>query len=206
MPYRWTDPEMDGAPLRLDLWPHQSLTGSGFSWFIGVTVAMFALPLFAVLGSPILWVLMGFFAIAVWGVWRAVMVNRARLRMTEVLELWPDRVRLVHLAPKTDPKTWEANPYWVEVRLTPEGGKVENYLTLKGGGREVELGAFLSPDERETLKGEVESALIGAGRSGREDARRSPSDGCLLRAPIGPLLAICLGAANCCMAWAVNIP
>jgi uncharacterized membrane protein len=36
---------------------------------------------------------------------------------------------------------------------------VPNYLTLSGGGREVELGAFLTPVERVELKDTLESAL-----------------------------------------------
>jgi len=52
--------------------------------------------------------------------------------------------------------SWEANPYWVEVKLRPEGGKVENYLTLRGAGREVEIGAFLAPDERQVLRRELD--------------------------------------------------
>ena len=53
MPYRWTD---DSNQKTLTLWPHQSLTAQGFTWFIAVTAAMLALPLLAVLGSPVLWV------------------------------------------------------------------------------------------------------------------------------------------------------
>jgi len=39
------------------------------------------------------------------------------------------------------------------------GGPVAHYITLKGGGREVEIGAFLSEDERKTLHGELADAL-----------------------------------------------
>ena len=40
-----------------------------------------------------------------------------------------------------------------------EGERVENYVTLKGGGREVEIGAFLSPEERLVLHDELEAQL-----------------------------------------------
>ena len=38
---------------------------------------------------------------------------------------------------------------------------VEKYLTLEGNGREIELGAFLSPGEREALHGELRDARSG---------------------------------------------
>ena len=40
-------------------------------------------------------------------------------------------------------------------------GPVANYITLTGNGREVELGAFLSEDERKTLYEELEQLLDG---------------------------------------------
>lgn len=43
----------------------------------------------------------------------------------------------------------QTNPYWVRVALLT--GPVEHYLTLTDGQREVELGAFLTPGERQTL-------------------------------------------------------
>ena len=40
-----------------------------------------------------------------------------------------------------------------------DGGPVEAYLTLSGSGREVELGAFLTPDERRALDIDLRSRL-----------------------------------------------
>jgi uncharacterized membrane protein len=37
---------------------------------------------------------------------------------------------------------------------------VPQYLTLSGGGRVVELGAFLTEAERVALKGEIERLLV----------------------------------------------
>ena len=154
MPYHWihADTPDPAAPVaRLTLWPHQSMTASGFATFIGVTAAMLAVPLVAVLGSPVAWVLMVFFLAALAGVWWAIMANRAQQSLHEELSVWPDRIRLAHVAPRRAPLEWEANPHWVRVTLRDKGGPVEKYLTLKGSDREVELGAFLSPEEREAL-------------------------------------------------------
>ena len=54
---------------------------------------------------------------------------------------------------------WQANPYWVRVTLHVTGGPVPNYLTLKGDGREVELGAFLSEDERIRLRDDLKTRI-----------------------------------------------
>ena len=40
-----------------------------------------------------------------------------------------------------------------------ENAPVEKYLTLAGNGREIELGAFLSPGERVELFDEISAAL-----------------------------------------------
>lgn len=164
MPYRWTHTQtaaQDGPLARLVLWPNQSMTGKGFATFIGITAAMLSLPLVALLGSPITWVLMLFFLAAIWAVWFALMKNRQHMSLHEELAIWPDRLHLAHIRPSRPAQKWEANPYWVSTHLRKDG-KVENYLTLKGGGREVELGAFLSPEERATLREELDTALAQA--------------------------------------------
>lgn len=162
MPYRWIEADRAAAdaPLtRLVLWPHQSLTGKGFVAFIAATAAMLALPLLAVLGSPVTWVLLVFFLAALAGVWIAIMKNREHQSLHEELAIWPGRIRLDHVEPAHRPLAWEANPYWVSVHLHAKGGVVENYLTLRGNEREVELGSFLTPDEREALYCELTEVL-----------------------------------------------
>lgn len=164
MPYRWTHTQTvaPDAPLaKLVLWPHQSMTGKGFVTFIAITAAMLSLPLIALLGSPITWVLLMFFLAAIWAIWFALMKNRQQLSLHEELAIWPDRMRLAHVQPRAKPLTWEANPYWVSTHLASKG-PIENYLTLKGNGREVEIGAFLSPEERADLRAELDTALARA--------------------------------------------
>lgn len=156
MPYTWTEDTPRAKTLRL--WPHQSLTARGFTWFIGATAVMLAMPLLAVLGSPVVWVLLAFFLAAIWGVWRAIMVNRRHRSMSEELVLTEESVRLTHRPVSGAPMEWEANPHWVTVNLRTDG-PVEQYLTLRGGGREVELGRFLTPEEREGLYEDLNRTL-----------------------------------------------
>ena len=155
MPYQWTQtPEKE----TLTLWPHQSMTPQGFTWFIGATAGMLSLPLFAVLGSAVAWVLMVCFLITIGAVWRAITSNQHARSGQEVLTVSNDRVDLCHTRPDGDPLVWKAHRDWVKLSIR-EDGPVEKYLTLRGGGREVELGAFLTPEERETLYDELSEVI-----------------------------------------------
>lgn len=157
MPYRWTDDSHE-----LTLWPHRSMTNGGFVLFMGSTAAMLAVPLLAVIGSPVLWAILPFMAVAVAGVWLALNRSDRDARITERLTLSTDRVKLVRSEPRGQERRWDANPHWVSIHLHSGDKPVEKYLTLKGGGREVELGAFLTPEERQALYGELRTALSRA--------------------------------------------
>lgn len=153
MPYHWTCPdssEADAAHLRL--WPHQSLGPRGFVTFFGLTATLLALPVLALVGSMALWGILPFVVAAFWGTWAAVRLNgRRAARIHEDLTLSPDRLTLAHMPARGPEQTWEANPHWVRLTLHETGGPVPDYLTLKASGREVELGAFLSDEERRSL-------------------------------------------------------
>ena len=155
MPYRWTNTP-EGRTL--ELWPHQSLTASGFVWFVGSTAALLGLPILAVLGSAVAWVLFPFFLAALWAIWRAIAANQRDRSLTETMVIQTSELRLTHAPSNGAPQTFEANPHWVRVALR-EDGPVEKYLTLASKDREVELGAFLTPEERESLHDELLETL-----------------------------------------------
>lgn len=148
MPHRWLPSPTPSSPKQLEIWPHQSLGPRGFAVMIAVTAGLLMAPLFAVLATPAFWMLLPFLLLAVAGLWAALRRSRRDRGIREVLTLAPGEVTLVQTGP-AGRKHWSDNPYWVELRHRPEGGPVEHYLTLRGpAGREVEIGAFLSPDER----------------------------------------------------------
>jgi uncharacterized membrane protein len=158
MPYAWTPATAD-TPETLRAWPYRSLPRKGFAGVIALAAGMLLIPLLPVLGSPVLWGLLPFFALAVWGLWIGLMRSYRDGELTEELRLTRDSLDLVRIAPRRAPQRWQANPYWVQVRLHPKGGPVPDYLTLKGGEREVELGAFLSPEERVALADDLRARL-----------------------------------------------
>jgi|TARA_B110000908_G_C9839957_1_gene265173 uncharacterized membrane protein len=164
MPYEWItpDPAPDAPVAELHLWPYRSLLRRDFVVFIAGTVAIIFLPLIAVLGSPVLWGLLPFFIIAVSGVWYALHRSYKDGEILEELRIWPDRMTLIHIHPRRGRKSWEGNPYWVHLKIDKRNERIVNYITLKGAEREVELGAFLSEDERAVLYDEVDRAMRNA--------------------------------------------
>ncbi|SHJ19323.1 DUF2244 domain-containing protein [Wenxinia saemankumensis] len=148
MPYRWTDTPDES---RLDLWPHRSLSADGFVLVIGATAAFISLPLLAVIGTAVLWGLLPFLVLAVAGLWIGLRRSYRDADMAERLILRPGQAQLERRDPDGQRQRWEADPFWIQVRLHAKAGPVEDYLTLTGGGREVEIGAFLTPEERRRL-------------------------------------------------------
>ena len=157
MPYEWLPPD-DGTD-RLHLWPHRSLTQRGFVWFVGGTAVLIGAPLVGVLGTPVVWALLPFLLGAIWAIWFALRKNGRDRDIVEDLTLSPARVTLSRHGPKGRRQDWEANPHWLRITLHETGGPVPNYLTLKAKGREVELGAFLSEDERIALYRDINARL-----------------------------------------------
>ena len=158
MPYTLT---LDSpTQAHLHLWPHNALNPRGFAVVIAMTATTLALPLLALVGSPVLWGILPFAGAALWGLWWAIDRNWRDRRITEDLDLSRAAVDLVRTDPGGWVRDWHADPCWVTLHLTPRGGPVENYLTLTGGGREVELGAFLTPPERAALHDELAGLLV----------------------------------------------
>jgi uncharacterized membrane protein len=96
---------------------------------------------------------------AIWAIWYALRKNGRDRAIVEELTLTPGLVTLARHGPRGQRQDWQANPHWVRVACHPTGGPVPNYLTLTGGKREVEIGAFLSEDERLALRRELTAKL-----------------------------------------------
>jgi len=158
MPYTITQNGPSHATLRL--WPHNTLAPRGFVVVIGLSALALALPMLALLGSPALWGLLPFAMAALAGLWIALQRNWRDRRITEEMRLTCDTVHLRHISPSGAAREWQAELPWVALTLTRSAGPVPQYLTLSGGGREVELGAFLTPQERLRLHDELHALLI----------------------------------------------
>ena len=158
MPYTLTRESPTKARLRL--WPHNALRPRGFAVAVALCAGVLALPLLAVLGSPVLWGLLPFALIALGGLWLGLSRNWQDRRILEEMDLSRAAVVLVRHGPGARVQDWRADPHWIALTLRPRGGPVPDYLTLTGGGREVELGAFLTPDERRSLHDDLSDLLV----------------------------------------------
>jgi uncharacterized membrane protein len=152
MPYEWKDaaPDDTGAvSYQLRLWPYQSLPPKGFVWFIGLTAGFMALPVVAMLGTAVLWGLLPFVLLVIGGVWYAIQHSFRRGQTAEELLLNRRTAQVIRRDPGGGLREWTTNSYWLRPIL--RRGPVESYLTLTDGNREIELGAFLTPQERRHL-------------------------------------------------------
>lgn len=161
MPFRWTDTD-EPDRRELHLWPHQSMTPKGFTGFIGVTFLLLLVPLISLLGTFLLWGLLPFLMLAFGGMWFALHRSQRDAQVLEVLTLTGNSARLMRRNPDGEVQEWDCNRYWAQPEIHENGGPVPNYVTLKGAGREVEIGAFLSEDERKALYGELTAALAAS--------------------------------------------
>lgn len=158
MPYEWTTPP-NTPHQEMRLWPHQSLPARGFAAFVLATFTMILIPTFTLLGTKLLWGMLPFVLMAVAGIYVALQSNYKSRQITEVLTLDTDTARLTHTTPKGEVKEWACNRYWTKVTKYENDGPVPQYVTLRGEGREVEIGAFLSEEERVALFEDLERSL-----------------------------------------------
>ena len=158
MPYEWTTPPDAGAQ-QLRLWPHQSLPPQGFAAFTLTTFTLILIPTLPLLGTPLMWGLLPFVLAAVAAVYWALQSNHRARQIEEVLTLDGDNAHLLHRTSKGLVKEWDCNRYWAQVLKYETDGPVPHYVTLRGEGREVEIGAFLSEEERISLYDDLQRHL-----------------------------------------------
>ncbi|MEM7644606.1 MAG: DUF2244 domain-containing protein [Pseudomonadota bacterium] len=138
--------------FEVELWPHNSMTPEGFVTMIGGSFAMLCIPLVGLLGTAALWGILPF-GLAVLGLlWLGLKRSLKDRDIHERLTVTPDSATLVRRDPDGATRDWACNPYWVRVEMHDRVGSIEDYLTLEGGERRVEIGSFLTPEERRLLR------------------------------------------------------
>ncbi|MEM6589259.1 MAG: DUF2244 domain-containing protein, partial [Pseudomonadota bacterium] len=102
--------------------------------------------------------------LSVAGIWFALERSYRDGRLHEELTIDAEEIHLTRISPNGRLQEWECESYWAKAQMHKTGGPVPNYVTLSGKGREVEIGSFLSEDERVSLFGELSDALVKISR------------------------------------------
>ena len=159
MPYVVNSDLTAGKIATIELWPYNSLKPVGFVFFLGSTFALISIPLLNVLGTKAFWGLFPFIFFTLIGIWFALRQSLRDRQILEQLTLFEEEIVLVRQDPNGKQKEWVCSPYWAKLKIYDRAGPVNNYVTLRGNGREVELGSFLGEDERKELFHELNNML-----------------------------------------------
>ncbi len=155
----------EDAPVwEITLWPNRSLGRTGFRVTMAIAALGFAIPVLPFVWAGGFWVLLPFVLVAFVALGLAFKANNRHGQMREHVCLWKDLIAVERHEINGQIKRWSCNPYWMRTKLVADGGPVDNYLTLIGSDREIELGAFLSPEERLELLADIEAAIKRLGQ------------------------------------------
>ncbi len=157
--------ERDDPPeWEITLWPNRSLGRTGFRVTMMIAAIGFAIPVLPFIWAGGFWVLLPFVLAALLALGLAFKANNRHGQMREHVCLWKDLIAVERHEANGQIKRWRCNPYWMRTKLVADGGPVDNYLTLIGADREIELGAFLSPEERLALRADIEMEIKRLGQ------------------------------------------
>ena len=157
----WGD-SSDVPLLKIRIAPNRSLDSYGTKVVFAVVGCGFLLPIIPFIGSPIGTTLTIFSGLTFYLFLTLLQKNFQQGSTFEEILISKNKIVVVHQEKNKEQMTWECNPYWTKVHLHINNPKLKNYLTLAGKGKHIELGAFLSPDERLELRDKIQNALAKA--------------------------------------------
>ena len=157
----WKDPE-EPTFLRMRIIPNRSLDTHGTKVVSGIMACGFMLPIIPFIGSPVGTTLTIFSGLTFYIFLIFLQKSFQQGATFEEVLISKNKIIVVHKEKNKECKTWEGNPYWTRVNVDIDNPKLKNYLTLAGKGRHIELGAFLSPNERIELRDKIQNALAKA--------------------------------------------
>lgn len=162
MPHHWAETPTPDQPV-LTLWPHHALPRRGAAAMVLFAFTAGTIPLYGLIGTTLFWGLLPFSLIAVASIGLGLRRSYQDGQILETLSLRSETLEMCHQPARGAALEWSCNVYWVRAELHATGGPVPNYVTLSGNGRTVEIGRFLSEEERKALHGELLAFLQRAG-------------------------------------------
>lgn len=140
-----------------ELRPHRSLSPLGFLLLMAaVSVICFTAGLaFVAMGA---WPVFGFLGLDVALLYFAFRLNYRSGRLVETIYLNDRELVVTRRFPGGRVREWRFVPYWVRVSLESPLSH-DSKLVLSSHGRHIQLGDFLTPEERQEVAAKLRTAL-----------------------------------------------
>lgn len=147
----------DDVLFRAVLEPNRS--GHGIAGrLLGLFICCVLVPTgiaFLVVGA---WPIVGIMGLEVVGLLFAVHINRRRSRGFETVAVTPEVLTVERYDHAGRRQSWTFQPHWLQV-LMDDPPKRDSYLRLRSHGKVLEIGRFLTPEERLTLAKALREAI-----------------------------------------------
>jgi len=139
------------------LHPHTSLSPNSFVvLMVALCIVSFGAGAAFMLAGA--WPVLGFFGLDILLVYYAFRVSYQRSRMYETVRLTENELAVEKVDPKGRAVRWEFQPYWLRVGIE-ETPRRDATLTLRSHGKTLEIGAFLTPEEKRDVARALEIEL-----------------------------------------------
>ncbi len=154
-----TGPETGNDPILFSavLHPATSLSGNGFFGLMAaLCVVSFAAGIACTMAGA--WPVFGFFGLDILLIYIAFRVSYRRARRYETVRLTANELAIEKIDPNGRTRRWKFQPYWLRVAID-DSPKYNSALTLSSHGKSLEIGAFLTPQEKRDVARALEVEL-----------------------------------------------
>lgn len=149
--------------FRALLTPHRSLGRTGFMILMGALLCgwMVTGAIFLAHGA---WPVFGFFGLDVVLVYVAFRLNYRSGRAREEVSVSRTSLDIRKIAPSGRTEAFQFNPFWARFSVSRHQEIGITAMAVEGQGKNVPIGSFLNPDDRESFATAFSGALAKAKR------------------------------------------
>lgn len=143
------------------LTPHRSLGRTGFTILMGALLFGWVVTgaIFLAHGA---WPVFGFFGLDVVAVYIAFRVNYRAARAREEVSVSRTSLDIRKTAPSGKSEAHRFNPFWARFSVSRHAEIGITRMIVEGQGKQVPIGGFLNPDDRESFATAFSRALASA--------------------------------------------
>lgn len=105
------------------------------------------------------WPVLAFMGLDVLVVWFAFTINYRAARASEEIAIWPHDVIVRQISPAGRIVEHRFNPFWTRFTVNRHEEIGITRMHLHGQGRDIDIGSFLNPPDRESFAAEFGQAL-----------------------------------------------